>query len=103
MTTVGPDVCSTRGSRCSRACRCMWCSSVTSVKTMPRMRLRERTSFAGLCLIFNALYGTTCWVRCRSEEHTSELQSRENLVCRPLLEQKTTGVQHAPAHLVHAR
>src|SRR5690606_41794970 len=24
----------------------------------------------------------------RSEEHTSELQSRENLVCRPLLEQK---------------
>src|SRR5690606_36225409 len=26
----------------------------------------------------------------RSEEHTSELQSRENLVCRPLLEKKTT-------------
>src|SRR5436309_11931041 len=25
---------------------------------------------------------------CRSEEHTSELQSRENLVCRPLLEKK---------------
>src|SRR5690606_39546082 len=24
----------------------------------------------------------------RSEEHTSELQSRENLVCRPLLEKK---------------
>src|SRR5690606_41901692 len=24
----------------------------------------------------------------RSEEHTSELQSRENIVCRPLLEQK---------------
>src|SRR5690606_41799635 len=24
----------------------------------------------------------------RSEEHTSELQSRENLVCRPLLENK---------------
>src|SRR5436309_12359914 len=30
-----------------------------------------------------------CW-RCarRSEEHTSELQSRENLVCRLLLEKK---------------
>src|SRR5690606_39432831 len=28
---------------------------------------------------------------CRSEEHTSELQSRENLVCRLLLENK-----HAP-------
>src|SRR5436309_8709858 len=27
-------------------------------------------------------------LRIRSEEHTSELQSRENLVCRLLLEQK---------------
>src|SRR5207302_5752666 len=27
-------------------------------------------------------------VICRSEEHTSELQSRENLVCRLLLEKK---------------
>src|SRR5690606_40653372 len=27
----------------------------------------------------------------RSEEHTSELQSRENLVCRPLLEKKKKG------------
>src|SRR5690606_41921235 len=30
----------------------------------------------------------------RSEEHTSELQSRENLVCRLLLEKKKTGVIH---------
>src|SRR5690606_41469197 len=28
----------------------------------------------------------------RSEEHTSELQSRENLVCRLLLEKKNRGV-----------
>src|SRR5690606_42138239 len=28
----------------------------------------------------------------RSEEHTSELQSRENLVCRLLLEQKNHGL-----------
>src|SRR5690606_40668868 len=27
-------------------------------------------------------------ITCRSEEHTSELQSRENLVCRLLLEKK---------------
>src|SRR5690606_41005479 len=27
----------------------------------------------------------------RSEEHTSELQSRENLVCRPLLEKKNAA------------
>src|SRR5690606_41600687 len=30
----------------------------------------------------------------RSEEHTSELQSRENLVCRLLLEKKKKGIQH---------
>src|SRR6266511_5082336 len=29
--------------------------------------------------------------RTRSEEHTSELQSRENLVCRLLLEKKKKG------------
>src|SRR5690606_41817991 len=29
--------------------------------------------------------------RARSEEHTSELQSRENLVCRLLLEKKKLG------------
>src|SRR5690606_41975622 len=32
-------------------------------------------------------------VRSRSEEHTSELQSRENLVCRLLLEKKTYTTQ----------
>src|SRR5690606_39426491 len=33
----------------------------------------------------------------RSEEHTSELQSRENLVCRLLLEKKK-NTQHHPYH-----
>src|SRR5260221_5109933 len=28
------------------------------------------------------------WARCRSEEHTSELQSHSDLVCRLLLEKK---------------
>src|SRR5690606_42080681 len=32
----------------------------------------------------------------RSEEHTSELQSRENLVCRLLLEKKKNNKQHKP-------
>src|SRR5690606_40273741 len=31
--------------------------------------------------------------RTRSEEHTSELQSRENLVCRLLLEKKNVGLE----------
>src|SRR3712207_7336848 len=29
-----------------------------------------------------------CWLKARSEEHTSELQSRQYLVCRLLLEKK---------------
>src|SRR5690554_7763493 len=32
----------------------------------------------------------------RSEEHTSELQSRPHLVCRLLLEKKKIGAQHPP-------
>src|SRR2546430_11950583 len=36
----------------------------------------------------------------RSEEHTSELQSQSNLVCRLLLEKKkTTHLRHPPTHL----
>src|SRR5690606_39644857 len=35
-----------------------------------------------------------CWSRTRSEEHTSELQSRENLVCRLLLEKKNNNDLH---------
>src|SRR5690606_20154477 len=34
------------------------------------------------------LSGILTWLIGRSEEHTSELQSRENLVCRLLLEKK---------------
>src|SRR5256885_13049429 len=36
----------------------------------------------------------------RSEEHTSELQSPCNLVCRLLLEKKTQGRSQYPARLV---
>src|SRR5204863_10195457 len=32
--------------------------------------------------------------QCRSEEHTSELQSRRDLVCRLLLEKKKNSVAH---------
>src|SRR5690606_41473269 len=35
-------------------------------------------------------FSTYMWEAPRSEEHTSELQSRENLVCRLLLEKKKT-------------
>src|SRR6266511_4535294 len=35
------------------------------------------------------------WALSRSEEHTSELQSRENLVCRLLLEKKKNRTMEA--------
>src|SRR3712207_8337397 len=47
--------------------------------------------------------GSPCWTRtdgwrtsarCRSEEHTSELQSRQYLVCRLLLEKKNIKYQY---------
>src|SRR2546430_6883901 len=42
----------------------------------------------------------------RSEEHTSELQSQSNLVCRLLLEKKkkstVNGLETAPAHATGA-
>src|SRR5579883_2405763 len=38
----------------------------------------------------------------RSEEHTSKLQSRENLVCRLLLEKKTKSLRHRLRSLVTA-
>src|SRR5690242_20887143 len=41
----------------------------------------------------------------RSEEHTSELQSHVNLVCRLLLEKKKKNVTHTPTarSLIHNR
>src|SRR2546430_10675077 len=42
----------------------------------------------------------------RSEEHTSELQSQSNLVCRLLLEKKKTAHRHTTDqdhHTAHAR
>src|SRR5690606_39603320 len=61
-------------------------SRSTSASPVTRVcrRLRERST-CGRCpsqAIWCSLTGV------RSEEHTSELQSRENLVCRLLLEKK---------------
>src|SRR2546429_7293805 len=40
--------------------------------------------------------------RRRSEEHTSELQSRLHLVCRLLLEKKKTRTRQSYAHMIAA-
>src|SRR5207302_7428702 len=39
----------------------------------------------------------------RSEEHTSELQSRENLVCRLLLEKKKSNLTNCTNHTMNNR
>src|SRR5690606_39730801 len=43
-------------------------------------------------LIVIVLFVQLIYENIRSEEHTSELQSRENLVCRLLLEKKNTKI-----------
>src|SRR2546430_11402857 len=37
--------------------------------------------------------------QCRSEEHTSELQSQSNLVCRLLLEKKKLQLQYLTSYI----
>src|SRR2546422_5435601 len=46
--------------------------------------------------------GTTAARTARSEEHTSELQSRLHLVCRLLLEKKKTQLRDEKAHHAHS-
>src|SRR3712207_7555461 len=60
--------------------------------TAPWPARRPRCCGAGSC---GSSCCTTSRGRSRSEEHTSELQSRQYLVCRLLLEKKKTNLQLA--------
>src|SRR5688572_31198901 len=67
----------------------------------PRSTLFPYTTLfrSGRAAAFCARRGPACRRRCRpragrrSEEHTSELQSQSNLVCRLLLEKKNKGLE----------
>src|SRR5438105_11939524 len=48
---------------------------------------------ASCCGIRSSASETSSSNRCRSEEHTSELQSRVDLVCRLLLEKKKVRIE----------
>src|SRR2546421_2788746 len=68
----------------------------------PRLRLRvSATRAASICRLVTQPGSSAFSPYSRSEEHTSELQSRSDLVCRLLLEKKKTEPQnsgHAQAH-----
>src|SRR3712207_7542753 len=75
----------------------------SSNSTMFQPRQRDRTiarnvwcvSLTHSSVISNATSPLrTLIAPCRSEEHTSELQSRQYLVCRLLLEKKKQNHQH---------
>src|SRR5437763_6146587 len=53
-----------------------------------------RVARAGACELSHAVLARSgCGKHCRSEEHTSELQSPMYLVCRLLLEKKKTNIE----------
>src|SRR5258708_20119766 len=54
-------------------------------------------------ILYSRSMGTGSWMKGRSEEHTSELQSPDHLVCRLLLEKKKNiNIQTSPATLSHS-
>src|SRR5256884_6434516 len=68
----------------------------------------KRTSLLSSCFWRLFPNAPICFTVCarfsgskRSEEHTSELQSRLHLVCRLLLEKKNIRHQHTRSHRVH--
>src|SRR5690606_40947828 len=80
-----------------RSICCASCASVTRIlpplsvylqALASRLSSNWRRRRASPCRYIGACGNCSCRCCCRSEEHTSELQSRENLVCRLLLEKK---------------
>src|SRR2546430_10180370 len=55
----------------------------------------EREEKSSIAITSNAAFSQ--WAQARSEEHTSELQSQSNLVCRLLLEKKKAPPAIAPS------
>src|SRR5688572_24753397 len=69
---------------------------------LPIWRARARDSCSTAFLFGSARCPSAIGEQeCRSEEHTSELQSQSNLVCRLLLEKKNTPHQHRRACIRH--
>src|SRR5690554_7629729 len=52
----------------------------------------QMTYYLLIFLVIVAIYYSIYYIKLRSEEHTSELQSRPHLVCRLLLEKKNKTI-----------
>src|SRR5436309_8827877 len=61
---------------------------VTATEGVLKLTLMELPNLPHESVLIGKSAADNLEVRVRSEEHTSELQSRENLVCRLLLEKK---------------
>src|SRR5207244_10500901 len=73
---------------CSAAASTSHCLSPTTAETAIRSRYGDCYNSRGYnCEFFYACVNLMRFM-CRSEEHTSELQSPDHLVCRLLLEKK---------------
>src|SRR5438034_8632496 len=66
---------------------------------LPWGSLRERLKVTGP--LGEPVSGELGWLDARSEEHTSELQSHSDLVCRLLLEKKKKKKQKIKTHKMH--
>src|SRR5436305_4666822 len=75
---------------------CLTCSSTLPMTICDRStRVSDSTSTPSRVRTSAASFGAT---PSRSEEHTSELQSRPHLVCRLLLEKKKKKYNHIPTY-----
>src|SRR3712207_7766066 len=64
-------------------------AKTTTKQPMPCVRERSAPPRTAWCVVRTSTHHSTASAtRTRSEEHTSELQSRQYLVCRLLLERK---------------
>src|SRR2546421_2639787 len=83
----------------SAPCLSCWVSSRRCVESSPAGRPRGRRFSASspsvLQLLVPLAHRGARDAHARSEEHTSELQSRSDLVCRLLLEKKKKKIIHS--------
>src|SRR2546427_2075222 len=94
LLTIAPSTAAASATvrACGPTVSCVWEMGTTPARlTSPTVGLMPTTPLA--------FAGHTMLPSVRSEEHTSELQSQSNLVCRLLLEKKKTQTAHVAGQL----